>query len=83
MTQDEVQQAVMEVVDHLRRKGALNITVAIVADGCVAAGGNEKHSELAERLHECAVDWIFTDPEATEATEADATREEMGGDRGW
>ena len=78
MTQQELlQQRLMEVVDFLRQKGGSDIIVALVVDGCVAVGGNEAQSELAERIHECAVDWMFTDP-ASEPDPPEEIEEEEG-----
>ena len=62
MTKGELNKRAQEVVDGLAQMGCKQVVFVIVADGCVVAAGSEDQVELLERLHECANDWLFTDP---------------------
>lgn len=62
MTKEQLHERAQEIVDGLTQMGCKQVVFIIVADGCVVSAGAEDQTELMERLHECANDWLFTDP---------------------
>lgn len=62
MTKEQLNERAQEVVDGLSELGCKDVVFVIVADGCVVSAGSERQTELIEKLHECATDWLFTEP---------------------
>ena len=62
MTIEQLNERAKEVVDGLAQMGSRDVAFVLVADGCVVTAGSEDQAELIELLHDCANDWLFTDP---------------------